>query len=138
MTLEADIVIKLHVVCEAPYEVKNDGIGHLNVIPIIGGSFDGKIKGTVVPGGADWNTSREGGTSHVFAKYMLKTEDGYFIAIENEGKIHWESEDFIKTTPRFQVAKDSPYSWLNHGVYVGSLAAMANENAVDITIYRLK
>lgn len=138
MTLEAEIVLQLHVLCEAPFEVKNDGIGHLNVIPIIGGSFDGLIKGEIVSGGADWNTAREGGISHVFAKYLIKTDDGHFIAIENEGKICWEKEDFIKTSPRFQVAQDSPYHWLNSGVYVGSLGVCSKENAVDITIYRLK
>lgn len=138
MKLEAEVVVKIHVQCDTHMEVKEDGIGYLNVIPIVGGTFDGMIKGTVVSGGADWNTTLVGGISHVFAKYLLKTEDGIYIAIENEGKIRWENHDLIKTSPRFQVDRNSSYDWLNSGVYVGSLEVSGESNAVDITIYRLK
>lgn len=138
MRLEAEEIVRLHVQCEKDMEVKEDGSGFLRVIPIVGGTFDGKIKGTVVPGGADWNTTRNNGTAHVFAKYLLKTESGEYIAIENEGKISFhEEERRIKTVPTFQVNDKSEYVWLNTGVYVGELQAGAAEGQIEIIIYKL-
>ena len=78
------------------------------------------------------------GLAHVFAKYLLKTEDGEYIAIENEGRINFNSSGFIKTTPRFQVSSTGKYAWLNTGVYVASLDGGKEEGQVEITIYRLK
>ena len=76
MELKAEEIIKLHVQCEESYAVKHDGAGYLNVIPIVSGSFDGKIRGQVINGGADWNTRRDNGSAHVFAKYLLRAENG--------------------------------------------------------------
>lgn len=137
MTLEAELIMKIHVQCEKVMEVKDDGSGYQRVIPIVGGTFEGKINGTVVPGGADWNTQRENGIAHVFAKYLLRTDDGFYIAVENEGKIANGSESLIKTSPRFQVDGDSKYAWLNSGVYVGSLAGGEKEGQVEITVYKM-
>lgn len=139
MNLEAELIMKLQVKIENSLDVKDDGSGYLRVIPIIGGTFEGKINGTIVPGGADWNTARENGISHVFAKYLLKTEDGEFIAIENEGKINFgEGLSKIVTSPRLQADSKGNYAWLNTGVYVGSLEVGKVEGMVEITIYKMK
>ncbi len=138
MNLESEIIMQLKVQCTPLLEVGDDGRGDLRVIPIIGGTFDGKLRGEVVSGGADWNTDLGEGLAHVFAKYLLKTEDGEYIAIENEGKINFNSSGFIKTTPRFQVSSTGKYAWLNTGVYVASLDGGKEEGQVEITIYRLK
>lgn len=139
MQLEAEQILCIHVTCDPEMEVKNDGSGYLRVIPITGGTFEGKICGEVVSGGADWNTTRENGISHVFAKYLLKTEDGEYIAIENEGKIDFTSEkqDRIKTVPRFQADAKGRYAWLNTGVYVGALEGGSQPGRVEIAVYRL-
>lgn len=138
MNLDAELILILHVQCDKVMEVKAVGNGYLRVIPITGGSFEGRIKGIVVPGGADWNTVFDNQMGHVFAKYLLKTEDNEYIAIENEGKIGINDNDFIKTSPRFQVDSASKYAWLNTGIYVASLEAGKMEGQVEITIYRLK
>jgi len=101
MTLDTELIMKLHVNCDLDMEVKSDGSGYLRVIPITGGYVEGKVNGSVVIGGADWNTTRENGIAHVFAKYLIKTEDGEYIAVENEGKIRFDEASKIKTTPRF-------------------------------------
>jgi len=138
MTLDAELIMKLHVICEMNMDVKNDGSGYLRVIPIVGGTFEGEIRGTIVPGGADWSTAGEYDVSHVFAKYLLKTEDGEYIAVENEGKITGSNHSKIKTSPRFQADAKGRYSWLNSGVYAASLEAGQGEGQVEIEIYRLK
>jgi hypothetical protein len=137
MNLEAELILKLNVKCEKLMEVQNDGSGYLRVIQIVGGNFEGRLHGEVVSGGADWNTTRDNGIAHVFAKYLIKTEDGEYIAIENEGKIRFDEESMIKTTPRFQANSKGKYAWLNTGVYVASLEAGIHEGEVQIAIYKM-
>jgi hypothetical protein len=138
--LPADEIMRLHVQISASKVVGTTGQGWLQVIPIIGGAFTGHhLNGVVVSGGADWNTMRADGISHVFAKYLLQTDDGEFIAIENEGLIAPNSTAKIKTRPTFVVDANGKYRDLNHGVYVGELSFMpATPDSVDIVIYRLR
>lgn len=138
MFLEAEEIMRIHVQCERDMEVKDDGCGFLRVIPIVGGTFDGKLNGKIIPGGADWNTVQANQIGHVYAKYVLQTEDGTYISIENEGKIDMRiPEGRIKTVPRFQVDDSSKYAWLNGGVYVGELNAGEKQGQIEIIIYRL-
>lgn len=138
--LVADEIMRLHVLIDKPKIVGTTVQGLLKVIPIVGGTFTGDgIEGTVVEGGADWNTTYENGIVHVFAKYMLKTSDGEYIAIENEGWFERATEAVIKTKPTFQANSSGPYHHLNYGVYVGELApSPGGEPSVEITIYRLR
>lgn len=138
MKLEAKEIMKIHVTCEKDMEVKDDGSGYLRVIPIVGGTFEGEVNGTIVPGGADWNVAKANGISHVFAKYVLKTDDGEYIAIENDGKIDFcQSDQRIRTVPRFQIDEKSKYAWLNYGVYVGELHVGNPNGLIEIVIHKL-
>lgn len=138
--LEAEEIMRLTVKVADSKIVSTTGCDRLQVIPIIGGTFTGKkIHGKVVPGGADWNTTHSNGISHVFAKYLLETDDGEFIAIENEGLLGIGSETRIKTKPFFRADTTGQYSHLNHGVYVGELMSTPDAtNSVDIVIYKLR
>lgn len=138
--LHADEVMRLRVQIAAPQIVGPTGQGWLQVIPIMGGTFTGKeLSGRVVPGGADWNTTREDGVAHVFAKYLLQTSDGEYIAIENEGWIERNSEARIKTRPTFAASIAGKYHHLNSGVYVGELTLPPDiKDIVDIVIYKLR
>jgi hypothetical protein len=140
MDLFAEEVMRLTVIVAAPKVVGKTNGGFLQVIPIIGGFFMGKnLNGTVVPGGADWNIALEGGITHVFAKYLLETDDGEFIAIENKGYINPNSDAKIKTIPTFQVNNEGRYRELNYGTYVGELISTPNTiDSVDIVVYKMK
>lgn len=138
MNLEAEHIMTINVQCSDSLDVKNDGIGYLRVIPIIGGTVEGKINGEVVSGGADWNTSLESNMAHVCAKYLIKTTDGEYIDIHNEGKIKSDTVSKIKTSPKFKADMNGNYPWLNYGVYVASLDAGDREGNVVITVYKLR
>jgi hypothetical protein len=43
------------------------------------------LKGTVLPGGGDWQTIMPGGLTKVEARYFLKSADGTVIEITNPG-----------------------------------------------------
>lgn len=135
--LEAEEIMHLKVECSECLEVKEGLEGYLRVIPITGGTFEGRLKGTIVNGGADWNTQKPGNNAHAFAKYLLLTEDGEYIAIQNEGILEGEDTRLIKTSPRFTADSKGKYGWLNRGIYVGSLMPGEGKVAVEITIYRL-
>ncbi len=138
INLAADEIMRLEVKIARPLIVGPVADGMLQVIPITGGCFHGeKINGTVVPGGADWNTTQAGGIAHVFAKYLLVTDDGEFFAIENEGWIDFSHDSMIRTKPTFSANKDGRYCFLNEGVYVGSLEPVSDEQ-VNIVIYKLR
>lgn len=144
--LKAEHVMNLKVACEERPVVGGNDYGYLKVILISGGRFEGdKLSGEVVPGGADWNMGHGGLTEEevtsrtVFAKYMLKTDDGTYIAIENLGfkKVEGEQPKIV-TTPRFHAPKGK-YDWLNYGVFVGSLepATVNGVRGVNINIYKM-
>lgn len=139
MQLQAEEILRIHVNCEKEYEIKDDGSGYLRVIPIVGGWFEGKLRGKVIPVGADWNTIKDHGINHVFAKYILQSEDGALIVIENEGKISLvEQERKIRTVPKFQADNEGKYAWLNSGVYVSELTSGGKEGRIEIVIYKLE
>ena len=135
--LKAERIMNLHVLCSQYMRIENNTEGSLAVIPIIGGTFDGKISGKVISGGADWNTRKARG-NHAFAKYVIQAENGEYIAVENEGMIADGQETVISTSPHFTASEDGEYAWLNYGVYAGSLSGGAEPGTVEIVIYQLK
>lgn len=64
--------------------------GTLRVIPIVGGTVSGdRLKGEVLPLGADWNTARDDSTMFIFARYLLKSSEGVLISVLNEDGAGW-------------------------------------------------
>ena len=121
--------------------------GTRRIIPITGGTFSGpKLRGTVVPGGADWNLQRSDGASSVEAAYYLKTDDGVLIRIVNKGvsdpalrrPATDTSEGFAMfTIPVFE-APVGRYDWLNRATFVGTLGTRKDaKNAVLIRVFQL-
>ncbi|WP_143443432.1 DUF3237 family protein, partial [Klebsiella pneumoniae] len=94
-----------------------------------------KIKGTVLRGGADWQTVREDGTADLVARYSLKTDDGLIIFVENtgirtapravldrlaRGEEVPPSEYYMRTGARMEVEAGSKYDWLNKSVIIST------------------
>jgi Protein of unknown function (DUF3237) len=116
-------------------EVGNTAHGRRRIIPITGGIFEGPaIKGTVEPGGADWQIIRADNVAELDAQYTLKTEDGVFIYIVNKGYRHGAAEVlqrlakgetvspkdyYFRTTPVFETASEK-YDYLNKYIYIAS------------------
>ena len=140
MNLEAELVYEATVKCGDIQVIGDTPEGYKRIITITGGSFAGpNIKGEVLSGGADWQ-NRTDSKVHVFAKYTLKTDDGEFISIENEGFIDpKDPSSYIKTVPKFAVQNGSKYEFLRTGVFVGSLTRKeCEEFIVEMKIYKLK
>lgn len=134
--MNEELVFSLQVKCGPWMVVGQTKEGVLRVIPITGGRFTGKINGTIIPGGADWNTLRSKYVSYAFAKYVIQTDDGLYISVENEGEIDDRKPAPFLTKPVFQVDSTSKYAWLNDGDFIGKLSC--TEDGVNIDIFQTK
>ena len=124
--------------------------GKRRVIPIAGGSFSGPaIKGTVEPGGADWQIVRADNVAELDAQYTLKTDDGIFIFIKNKGYRHGSAEVlqrlakgeavnpeeyYFRTVPVFEVSSEK-YDYLNKYIYIAT--AERKKDSVIIHFYKV-
>lgn len=123
----------------------NTAYGRRNIVPITGGTFDGPgIRGTILPGGWDWQLAREDGCLDIKADYMLKTDDGVVINIVNTGTlcrpVAGQPPMPARTTPVFE-APIGKYDWLSKGAFVGTLApfkAPDGSALVRIGIWRVR
>lgn len=115
--------------------------GRQRIIPITGGSFEGpNIRGKVIPGAADWNLVRNDGVTVVSASYFLRTDDGVYIKIVNQGVNPALAPGAVSSRPRFTIpsfeAPKGRYDWLNKSVFVGTLAPGA-AGTVRIRVFKL-
>lgn len=100
--------------------------GTRNIIPITGGTVTGKVTGSVLSGGADYQLSA--GSGFVLdARYTLKGDDGEYVIVRNCGAGG-------ALVPVFEAKKDGPYGWITQGQYLSSDPGVA-AGAVKITIY---
>lgn len=122
--------------------------GERRLIPITGGTFKGAdIEGVVVPGGADWQLTRPDGDTELNARYTLKTSDGVLIQVINRVLLHTSKnkEDrtgsYARSVIDFEAPVDSPYDWLNHSIFLGTLTIPrpmpTDKPYVIIGVYRL-
>lgn len=118
--------------------------GVRRVIPITGGTFAGpKIKGEVLSG-EDCQLVRPDGDTELNARYQLKTNDGYVILVNNNALIHTDTKTnafYCKSVLDLEAPKNSPYDYLNHAIFIGTLTMPAlkpgEEPYVVIGVYKL-
>ncbi len=140
-------VMRLSVEVSAPVELGEISGVKKRIVPITGGSFEGpRIKGIVIPGGADWQYTRPDGVAVLEARYTLKTDDGRLITVENRGYRHGvpglaamiasgrkvpRSQYYFVTAPVFEAA-DEGLAWLTKAIFVGEAEREANRVIVDV------
>src|SRR3954464_5126920 len=99
--------------------------GNRNVIPITGGELSGRITGTVVPAGADYQNLSPPAT--IDAHYLWDTSDGEIIIVRNGGA-------FGSLVPTFEARVDGKYAWLNTGLFLSS-NPQPSPGGVALTFY---
>jgi hypothetical protein len=124
--------------------------GLRRIIPILGGHFEGpQIRGTIVPGGYDWQLVRADGIAEIEARYVLKTDDGELITIINTGLRHGPAavmehlakgeyvapeHYYFRSVPVFETSSEK-YHWLMTYVFVASGVRKPDE--VVINVYKV-
>jgi len=145
--------LKTEFVWEAKVKIANminvgkSKLGTRRVIPITGGTFSGKkIKGEVLSGGEDWQLVRPNGDTELYARYLLKTDDGHVIQVINRALIHIPAASenkapYIKSVIDLEAPSDSPYDYFNHAIFLGTLKMpklkQGEEPYVIIGVYKL-
>lgn len=103
------------------------------------------IRGIVIPqSGGDWPLVRPNGVIDFDARYLLKTDDGVVIYMQNRG-YRWGSPEvmaamsrhepvpagsyYMRTTPKFD-APEGRYDWLSRHVFVGVAEKTPKGNAI--------
>jgi len=128
--VRTELVMNIVVTCSSPEPMgpsraSKDGLRG-SIWPIIGGRFWGpRIRGKVVPGGADFPVLRPDGISFIDAFYRLQADDGTIIIIHNVGYGYPPDADGprrYRLTPSFTTVK-GPHDWLNKYKFIATLIA---------------
>jgi len=109
--------------------------GNRRVGLVAGGKFEGpKLKGIVLPGGADWIIGRPDGSTTLDVRIVLETDDGAAIGMIYRGMRHGPaavmakidtgvfvdpSEYYFRTSIAFDTAAPK-YDWLNRIIAIGT------------------
>lgn len=115
-------------------------LGERFIVPILGGRFEGpRLRGTVLPGGADRQLLRADGVKELDALYELQTDDGAVITVRNRVLIDESATPGRYARSVLQLsAPAGPHDWLNRRVFVGTLHSLRPARAaVCIRVYEL-
>lgn len=140
-----EYVMQLNVSLGEAYQVGATSYGIRNVIPITGGTFEGpKLKGTVVPGGADWQlTDNTTGRTNVEAIYSIRTDDGAYIHVRNNGIIATGNDEngnpsfYFRCAPKFEAPADSGYAWLNNALFVCAPDFSGPQGTITLNVWKV-
>jgi Protein of unknown function (DUF3237) len=88
-----ELAFELHAEVGKPDEVGVVPGGTRRVVPILGGTFTGTgLKGKILPGGADHQLLQPDGFTQLEARYILQTDQGELLYINNRGMRHGPPE----------------------------------------------
>lgn len=114
------------------------------------GEFRGeRMRGKVLPGGADWFLIRADGVGELDVRVTLETDDGALVYMLSEGYLHYPAEIagkvlrgtadpadyYLRERTRFETAAEG-YYWLNSIVAVG--VGWYEPGRVGMSIYEIR
>lgn len=111
----------------------------LEFIPITGGTVEGDLTGTIIPGGGDWCLTRADEAFQVEARYLLRTDAGDIVDVVNIGVVrhlHGESGitrpmGYFQSTPRFRTTSPD-LQWLTRSIFIGRAVSHEHDTTVDV------
>ena len=136
-TLESKPLFRLalNVAYDRIQDVGQAPAGLRKIFAVDGGTFEGeRMRGRVLPGGADWVLWRGDGAMLIDVRLALETDDGAIIAMAytgiatsspevmarfNRREIVPYAEYYVRTTPCFETSAPR-YAWLNSIVTVAN------------------
>ncbi|HVL56496.1 MAG TPA: DUF3237 domain-containing protein [Burkholderiaceae bacterium] len=143
-------VADLEVFVDAPIEVGATDGGLRRLIAITGGTVAGpKLRGRVLPGGADFQIVRPDSVAVLDARYVIELDDGTRAFVSNRALrratpeltaklMRGEPVDpalvYFRCVPEFEVPPGR-WRWLAESVFVGTGARRPDR--VELSIYRM-
>jgi hypothetical protein len=117
----------------APLEVGDTALGARRMIPILSGRVSGpRLSGRLLEGGVDYQLIRADGLAEIHARYIIETDRGARVYVENTGIRHGPPEAmarlrrgepvdpaiiYFRTVPRFETAA-AELNWLQRSIFV--------------------
>lgn len=141
-----EYVMQLNVTLGEAFSLGRTSFGTRNVIPITGGTFEGpRLRGTIIPGGADWQLSdAESHRTTLEAIYAVRTDDGVNIHIRNVGIIADGKDEqgnptfYFRCAPKFEAPLDSKYAWLNNAIFVCAPSFDGPQGTITLRVWMVK
>jgi len=136
--LEYEFLYDIEFTLDSIIDVGKTPLGKRVIYPVTGGVFEGpKLKGKVLPIGADWLVGLESGTKKLDVNVVLETDDGAIIYVTYTGFYHSNDDGsvYFRIIPIFETSSEK-YNWLNHTVTVG--IGRGKEGGVAYTVYAIK
>jgi hypothetical protein len=119
----------------APIEVGDTPQGARRMIPVLSGRVSGpKLSGRLLEGGVDYQLIRADGLADIHARYIIETDSGARVYVENTGIRHGPPEAmarlrrgepvdpaliYFRTVPRFETAAPE-LAWLQRSIFICS------------------
>lgn len=150
-TPELALVTDLIVHVTPPIDVGETPHGVRRIVPLTGGTFSGpRLNGRMIPGGSDFQYWRNDGATEIHARYVLETNEGALIYVENTGIRHGPpaamerlakglpvdpAKIYFRSVARLETsAKD--LAWLNRGIFLCSGSRFPDR--VEIRIFEVR
>lgn len=145
--LQTKYVFGLAIKIGTPIVAGDLGYGVRRIIPILGGELRGeRMRGTIFPCGADFQTIRPNGFTELKAKYAIEMDDGAIVYIENVG-IRFGPKElldriaggeivdpalvYFRSVPKFETGA-AKYRWLMENLFVGVGARHPDRVEIDV------
>lgn len=132
-----------------PIDLGETPEGRRRLVPILGGTFRGRLAGRVLPGGTDFQLIKSPSLVVLHARYVLETEQKELVYIENDairvappellarlnrGEQVDPAHIYCRTRPRFETASKS-LAWLMESTFVGT--ATRAPDYVQLAFFRV-
>jgi hypothetical protein len=147
---ELEFVFEARARLEPPVELGEQGGLRRRIVPIRDGVVEGpRLRGQILPGGADWQAIHADGVTEILARYVIRADDGAMISVENRGVRRASPETmrrllggervdpaliYFRAAPTFEVG-EGPHAWLAQNLFV--TAGTRLPDAVQIRFYRV-
>jgi hypothetical protein len=142
-----EFVVGLDVEVTTPVDAGDTGFGRRRIVPISGGRVAGPgFTGTILPGGADVQLTRPDNVSEIAARYIIETDRGTHVFIENTGIRHAPPEVmrriaeglpvdpslvYFRSVPRFET-DDDELRWLERDHFLATGARFPDRVRIDV------
>ena len=151
MPLRSELLYEMNIDVDGMQFIGEMHRGKRIVGEVTGGTFEGpRMKGKILPGGADWVVQRADGVRVLDVRFTLETDDGALIYVSYPGYLHGPKEIlkeefttgnadpndyYVRSTPVFETSAEK-YDWLNRSVAVGVGRALAG-NRIAYTVHEI-
>jgi hypothetical protein len=93
MLISAEPIFRIHAALADILQLGRTPFGERRVINILGGQVEGpRLKGRILPGGADWQLVRSDGVADISARYTIESDAGGHVLVSSDGLRHGPPE----------------------------------------------